>query len=78
MMQSCSRALTDTQAARSGESALQSVAFDASLVMVNLTLPVLSVPRPPGMLRALVSNADARARQYADWPTVSWRWTARR
>jgi hypothetical protein len=73
MMESCSRALTDTQAARSGESALHSVAFDASLVMVNLTLPVLSVPRPPGILRALVSNADARARQYADWSPVSWR-----
>jgi hypothetical protein len=53
MVESCSRALTDAQAARSGESALQSVAFGASVVMVNLTLPALSVPRPPGMLRAL-------------------------
>jgi hypothetical protein len=73
MVESCSRPLTDTQAVRSGESPLQCVAFDASVVMVNLTLPVLSVPRPPGKLRALVNNADARARQYADWSPVSWR-----
>jgi hypothetical protein len=73
LVQSYSRPMTDTQAARSGESPLQLVAFGASVAMVNLTLPVLSVPRPPGMLRALVSNADARARQYAEWSPVSWR-----
>jgi hypothetical protein len=73
MVESCSRPLTDTRAAHSGESPLQGVAFDASVVMVNLTLPVPSVPRPPGMLRALVGNADARARLHAEWSPVSWR-----
>ena len=67
-----SRPLTDSQAARSKEPALRSVAFGASVAMVNMTLPALSVPRPPGILRALVNDADANSRQYAQWSRVSW------
>jgi hypothetical protein len=73
LVESYSRPMTDTQAARSRQSPQQLVAFAASVVMVNLTLPALSAPRPPGMLRALVGNADARSREYAEWSTVSWR-----
>jgi hypothetical protein len=73
MVESFSRPLTDGQAARSKGSPLQQVAFAASVVLVNLTLPALSVPRPPGILRALVNNADARSREYAQWSPVSWR-----
>jgi hypothetical protein len=73
MVDSYSRPLTDAQAARAGQSPLQLVAFAASVVLVNLTLPAQSVPRPPGILRALVNNADARSRQYAQWSVVRWR-----
>jgi hypothetical protein len=68
-----SRPLTDIQAARTQEPALRSVAFGASVAMVNMTLPALSVSRPPGILRALVNDADANSRQYAQWSPVSWR-----
>ena len=73
MVETLSRPLTDGQAARWGEPALQSVAFSAAVVMVNLTLPAQSVPRPPGLLRALVRNAEARSGRHAEWPPVSWR-----
>jgi hypothetical protein len=73
MVETWSRPLTDSAAARTREPALQSVAFSASVVMVNLTLPAQSVPRPPGILRALVNNAYARSGQYEDWEPVSWR-----
>lgn len=72
MVETHSRALTDAQAARSREPALQSVAFGASVAMVNMTLPALSVPRPPGILRALVNDAEAGSRQYQHWSPVSW------
>jgi hypothetical protein len=73
MVETSSRPLTDSEAARPGEPSPQSVAFAASVVLLNLTLPAQSVPRPPGILRALVANADARSRRYAEWPPVSWR-----
>jgi hypothetical protein len=73
MVETRSGPLTDTRAARSGEPPLQSVAFSASVVMVNVTLPAQSAPRPPGLLRALVIDADASSRQYAQWSPVSWR-----
>jgi hypothetical protein len=73
VVQSWSRPLTDAQAAQSGEPPLRSVAMGAAVMMVNMTLPVQSVPRPPGILRALVVHADVRSRDYARWPLVSWR-----
>jgi hypothetical protein len=72
-VQTFSRSLTDAQAARSGERPLQAVAFAAAVVLVNMTLPAPSAPRPPGILRELVSNAHGHSGQYAEWPTVPWR-----
>jgi hypothetical protein len=72
MAETWSRPLTDSAAARTGEPPLQSVAFSASVVLVNLTLPAQSVARPPGILRALVNNAYARSGEYEHWSPVSW------
>lgn len=72
-VETLSRSLTDAQAARSGERPLQAVAFDIAVVLVNMTLPVPSAPRPKGILRELVSNAHQHSSQYAEWPTVPWR-----
>jgi hypothetical protein len=73
MVETHSRALTDVQAARIGESPPQSVAFRAAVVMVNLTLPVNSVPRPPGLLHALANHADELSKKCGEWPQVPWR-----
>jgi len=72
MVETHSRPLTDAASARLGEPALQSVAFAAGVVLVNLTLPDGSVPRPPGLLQALVNQADQWSRKYAAWAPVSW------
>jgi hypothetical protein len=73
MAETHSRALTDVQAARTGESPLQSVAFGAAVVLVNLTLPEDSVPRPPGLLHALANHAVELSKECAKWPPVPWR-----
>ena len=73
VVESFARELTNAQAEGLGEPPLQTVAFNASVVLVDITLPVLSVPRPAGFLRALVDNAAARSREHARWPLVSWR-----
>jgi hypothetical protein len=72
MVQTHSRPLTDAEAARGGQSPLQSVAFEVALVLVNLTLPAISVPRPAGLLRELVNHADERGKQYAQWSPERW------
>jgi hypothetical protein len=72
IVETYSRPMTDAQSARSGEPPLQSVALDASVVLVNATLPALSVPRPPGFLTALANQADAIGREYARWSPASW------
>jgi hypothetical protein len=69
---SFSRPRTDAREGLSGQPPLPRVAFDAAVVLVNVTLPVLTVARPDGMLRALPGHADARSRQCAQWPTVRW------
>jgi hypothetical protein len=48
------------------------VASGAAVVLVNLTLPVQSAPRPEGLLRALVDHADERSERYAEWPSAAW------
>ena len=63
---------TDAQAAELGRSPLEWVAFNAAFELVNLTLPVRSLPRPPGFYRALVDHAEQAGREYARWPTVRW------
>jgi hypothetical protein len=73
MVDTHSRPLVDAQAARTRRPALESVAFGTGIVLVNLTLPANSVPRPPGLLRALVKHAAQRGERYAEWTPVSWR-----
>jgi hypothetical protein len=72
MVETHSRLLTDADAGQSGQRPLQSVAFAAAVDMVNLTLPVSSVPRPDGLLRALTEHAHRRGERYADWLPVAW------
>ena len=64
---------TDAQAAEIGQSPLQYLAADAALQLTGLTLPVLSLARPPGFLRALVEYAEKAGSEYAQWPRESWR-----
>jgi hypothetical protein len=63
---------TDAQAARSGQPPGQDVAFDAAHRLINLTLPVQSVPRPDGFLPLLTERAVLAAGQHARWPAVRW------
>jgi hypothetical protein len=63
---------TDAQAAQMGKSPLQWVAFDAAFELINLTLPVLSLPRPPGFNRVLVDHAERAGSEYVQWPAVRW------
>lgn len=63
---------TDAQAAQMGKSPLQWVAFDAAFELINLTLPVLSLPRPPGFNRVLVDHAERARSEYVRWPAVPW------
>jgi hypothetical protein len=67
------RVPTDAQAAERGRSPLEDVAGQGAITLINLTLPVLSLTRPPGFLKALVDHAEAAAGAYRDWPQVSWR-----
>jgi hypothetical protein len=62
---------TDAQAAEQGRSALEDVAWHGATGLTNMTLPV-SLPRPPGFLRALADRAVAAASAYSAWPVVGW------
>jgi hypothetical protein len=73
LVETHSRARTDAMVAPSGRPPLAYVAECAAINLVNLTLPALSVPRPDGMLQALVNHADERGGGYATWSPVSWR-----
>jgi hypothetical protein len=72
MVETHSRPLADAEEARGGEAALQSVSYGAAFTLVNLTLPDLSVPRPEGLLRALVNHAAQKSKRHADWAPVTW------
>jgi hypothetical protein len=67
------RVPTDAQAAEQGRSPLEDVARQGAIALISLALPVRSLTRPPGFLKALVDHADAAASAYRDWPQVSWR-----
>jgi hypothetical protein len=67
-----SRSYTDASAATSGEAPLQDVAFDAAVLLINATLPVDSLPRPAGLIKAIVDHANERSSQYTRWPQVRW------
>jgi hypothetical protein len=75
MVNTYARPATDAQAARTGagESPLASVAFDAAGILVNLTLPPPSVPRPDGFLPRLVAHAADLAGQHWQWAAGRWR-----
>ncbi len=64
---------TDAQAAERGWSPLEDVAHQGTVALISLTLPVLSLTRPPGFLKALVGRAEMAASAYRGWPQVSWR-----
>jgi hypothetical protein len=49
------------------------VAFDAAVVLINLTMPVPSLRRPPGLNRALVDHVYRASSEYTRRPAVSWR-----
>jgi hypothetical protein len=63
---------TDAQAAELGKSPLEWLAFNAAFELMNLTLPVRSLPRPPGFNRALVDRAEQAGQEYEQWPAVRW------
>lgn len=73
MVESYSRPVTDDLAARRGEPPLADVAFRAALILLDATLPVQSVLRPDGFLRALQEHLPKFAGQYPQWPAVGWR-----
>jgi hypothetical protein len=73
MVETYSGPLADAHAARTGRPALESVAFGAGVALVNLTLPANSLPRPAGLLRALVKHAAERGRRHVEWTPVAWR-----
>jgi len=66
------RVPTDEQAADSGRSPLMSVAGQCTARLVNQTLPVRSLPRPPGFLRALVDLSHEAENAYSAWPVTVW------
>src|ERR1700733_5626391 len=67
------RVPTDEQAAEHGVSALECLASQCTTTLVDLTLPVPSLARPPGLLKALVGHAQTAAEAHAVWATVDWR-----
>lgn len=69
LVESHSRARTDAVVASCGELPLEHVANYAAVRLVNITLPVQSLPRPDGMLRALALHAG----EHAQWAPVGWR-----
>ncbi|PXY35188.1 hypothetical protein DI005_20485 [Prauserella sp. PE36] len=56
-----------------GGDPLAEVAFGGAFGLVNLTLPDGSVPRPDGLILALVEHAEKQAKRYEEWPQVTWR-----
>jgi hypothetical protein len=73
MVESYSRPATDDLAARRGERPLDDAAFRVAHILINLTLPAQSAPRPDGFLRVLVEHAMEIAGQHAQWRAVGWR-----
>jgi hypothetical protein len=67
-----SRQRIDARRARSVEAALPQVASYATALLANVTLPVQSLPRPDGFLRALIDQTQESSSQSEDWPPVRW------
>jgi hypothetical protein len=66
------RPSTDAQAAELGQSPLEYVAFDAAHMLINVTLPALSVARPDGYIPLLVEHSTKLAGGQAQWQAVRW------
>jgi len=73
LVETYSRPATDEMAARRGERPLEDVAVRAAVILIDVTLPAHSAPRPDGFLRVLVEHAIEIAGQFAQWPAVGWR-----
>lgn len=73
MVESSSRPVTDDLAGRRGELPLADVALRAAHILLDVTLPVQSVPRPDRFLQALHKHLPEFAGQYARCPAVAWR-----
>jgi hypothetical protein len=67
------RVPTDEQAVQYGIAPLESLAGQGTHTLIDLTLPVLSLARPPGLVQALIEHAQAAADAHAEWATVEWR-----
>lgn len=63
---------TDEQAAEWGRSPLMSVAEQCTVRLVSQTLPVRSLTRPPGFLRALGDLSQEAGNAYSAWPVTVW------
>jgi hypothetical protein len=72
MVESYSRPGTDHLAVRQADPPLAEVVYRAASTLINVTLPVQSVPRPDCFLRAFGAHITEFAGQYAQWPTVLW------
>jgi hypothetical protein len=76
VVETFSQPRTDVLVSASGQPPLQHVAHYAANTLINVTLPVQSVPRPDGLLQALADYAYDYAyehsTQHAQWPLVRW------
>jgi hypothetical protein len=72
MVETHPRPLVDAEELRTGEPALQSVSFHSAHTLVNLTLPNVAIPRPEGLLHALVRHAVQQSERYREWIPVTW------
>lgn len=66
------RRTVDARAAQWERTPLQNVAFDAAHILINVTLPAQSVPRPDGFLPLLTERATKVAADHAQWPVIQW------
>jgi hypothetical protein len=75
VVQTFSRPRTDEMVSQSdfGWTPQQDVAHHAANMLINMTLPEQSAPRPEGILQALANHARERSLQCAQWPLVRWR-----
>lgn len=54
------------------ERTLRHVASHVASVLINVTLPVESLPRPDGILGALARHAGNSRREAGQWPSADW------
>lgn len=52
---------------------LVEIAFDGAIRLGNAMLPDIDVPRPQGLLKALVDHMQYESEHYQDWPVTRWK-----